>query len=47
MMTTITNAIEQQPLSLDSINYQLEFELMGILSEEFEQGLPTDLLLGF
>jgi hypothetical protein len=46
MMTTTTKAIEQQSLSLDSISHLIEFELEGMLIEEFEQGLPTDLILG-
>ncbi|MBW4607923.1 MAG: hypothetical protein KME22_12035 [Hassallia sp. WJT32-NPBG1] len=48
MMTTTTTAIEQQSLSLDFISHfnSIEIDLEWILANEFEQGLPTDLLAG-
>lgn len=46
MMTTTTTAIEQQSFSLDSISNLIELELEAMLIEEFEQGLPTDLIIG-
>ncbi|GAB1541460.1 hypothetical protein NUACC21_41310 [Scytonema sp. NUACC21] len=48
MMTTTITAIGQQFLSLDLISQfnSMEIDLEWILANEFEQGLPTDLLAG-
>ena len=55
-MTTASISIEQQSLNLDSINYLaealfikvldgVELELEELLSKEFEQGLPSDVIV--
>jgi len=56
IMTTASISIEQQSLNLDSINYLaealfikvldgVELELEELLSKEFEQGLPSDIIV--